>query len=213
MEIKYLAHSSFLIKTKDAKVVTDPFDPAMVGLKFPKQEADIVTVSHDHKDHSNVSLIEGAPLILTWPGQFEKKGVRMWGFRSYHDKVEGKERGEVVLYKFEAEGISLLHCGDLGVIPPEETLDEIGDIDILMVPVGGKYTLNSDEALQLIKKIEPSIVIPMHYGREGLAIEGLAPLDEFLKKMGVEQNEPLEKLVVKKEDFTLDQAMRVVILK
>jgi L-ascorbate metabolism protein UlaG (beta-lactamase superfamily) len=213
MEIKYLAHSSFLIKTKDAKVVTDPFDPAMVGLKFPKQEADIVTVSHDHKDHSNVSLIEGAPLILTWPGQFEKKGVRMWGFRSYHDKVEGKERGEVVLYKFEAEGISLLHCGDLGVIPPEETLDEIGDVDILMVPVGGKYTLNSDEALQFIKKIEPSIVIPMHYGREGLAIEGLAPLDEFLKKMGVEQNEPLEKLVVKKEDFTLDQAMRVVILK
>lgn len=213
MEIKYLSHSSFLVKTKDAKLVTDPFDPSFVGLKFPKQEADIVTISHAHKDHSHTDLIEGNPLILTWPGQFEKKGVRVWGYRSYHDKVEGKERGEVILYKFESEGVSLLHCGDLGVIPSDALLDEIGDIHILMVPVGGKYALNADEAIQLIKKIEPSIVIPMHYGREGLAIEGLAPLDEFLKKMGVTAPEAVDKLVVKKEDFAADQAMKVVVMK
>lgn len=213
MEIKYLAHSSFLVKTKDAKLVTDPFDPSFVGLKFPKQEADIVTISHAHKDHSHTELIDGSPLILTWPGQFEKKGVRIWGYRSYHDKVEGKERGEVILYKFESEGISLLHCGDLGVIPSDALLDEIGDVHVLMVPVGGKYALNADEAMQLIKKIEPSIVIPMHYGREGLAIEGLAPLDEFLKKMGITAPEAVDKLVIKKEDFTADQAMKVVVMK
>lgn len=213
MEIKYLAHSSFLVKTKDAKLVMDPFDPSFVGLKFAKQEADIVTISHGHKDHSHTSLIEGTPLILTWPGQFEKKGIRIWGYRSYHDKVEGKERGEVILYKFESEGISLLHCGDLGVIPSDAMLDEIGDVHILMVPVGGKYALNADEAMQLIKKIEPSIVIPMHYGREGLAIEGLSPLDEFLKKMGITAPEAVDKLVVKKEDFTVDQAMKVVVMK
>jgi len=213
MEIKYLSHSSFLIKTKDAKVVMDPFDPKMVGLKFSKQEADIVTISHEHKDHSYTELIEGTPLILTWPGQFEKKGVRLWGVNSFHDKVEGKERGENVMYKIESEGISTLHCGDLGAALTDSQLDEIGDVDILLVPVGGKFTLTADEAISLIKKIEPSIIIPMHYGRPDILIEGLAPLDEFLKKMGVEPSEPLEKLVVKKEDFAFDQAMRVVVLK
>jgi L-ascorbate metabolism protein UlaG (beta-lactamase superfamily) len=213
MEIKYLSHSAFLIKTKDAKVITDPFDPKVVGLKFSKQDADVVTISHAHKDHSYTELIEGTPLILTWPGQFEKKGVRVWGYSSFHDKVEGKERGENVLYKFESEGISILHCGDLGTILSDTQIDEIGDVDVLMVPVGGKYTLTADEAIHLIKKVEPSIVIPMHYGRPDIAIEGLAPLEEFLKKMGVEQTEPLEKLVVKKEDFALDTAMRVVVLK
>jgi len=213
MEIKYLAHSSFLIKTKDAKVITDPFDPKFVGLKFSKQEADVVTISHTHKDHSFTELIEGIPLILTWPGQFEKKGVRIWGFSSFHDKVGGKERGENILYKIESEGVSILHCGDLGTIPTDTQIDEIGDVDILLVPVGGKYSLTADEAIQLIKKVEPSIVIPMHYGRQDLLIEGLAPLEEFLKKMGAEQTEPLEKLVVKKEDFELDVAMRVVVLK
>jgi len=213
MEIKYLAHASFLIKTKDAKVVMDPFDPKFVGLKFSKQEADIVTISHSHKDHSYTELIEGAPLILTWPGQFEKKGVRIWGFHSFHDKVEGKERGENVMYKLESEGVSILHCGDIGAIPSDEQIDEIGDVNILLVPVGGKYTITADEAIQLIKKVEPTIVIPMHYGRPELAIEGLAPLEEFLKKMGIGQVEPLEKLVVKKEDFMVDQALRVVVLK
>lgn len=213
MEIKYLSHSSFLIKTKDAKIVMDPFDPKFVGLKFSKQEADIVTISHPHKDHSHTDLIDGAPLILTWPGQFEKKGVRLWGIRSFHDKVEGKERGENVMYKLESEGISILHCGDLGAIPTDAQIDELGDVHILLVPVGGKYTLTADEAVLLIKKIEPSIVIPMHYATPGSAIEGLAPLDDFLKKMGITQVEPLEKLVVKKEEFDIDLAMRTVVLK
>ena len=213
MEIKYLSHSSFLIKTKDAKVVMDPFDSKFVGLKFSKQEADVVTISHEHKDHSFTELIEGTPLILTWPGQFEKKGVRLWGISSFHDKVGGKEQGENVMYKIESEGVSILHCGDLGTSLTDAQLDEIGDVDILMVPVGGKHSLTADEAIHLIKKIEPSIVLPMHYGRPDILIEGLAPLDEFLKKMGVEPSEPLEKLVVKKEDFALDTAMRVIVLK
>lgn len=214
MEIKYLAHSSFLIKTKEAKVVTDPFDPKLVGLKFPRQEADVVTISHSHKDHSFTELIDGEPLILTWPGQFEKKGVRIWGYSSFHDKVEGKERGNNIIYKIETEGISILHCGDLGAIPTDAQLDEIGDIHILMLPVGGKYAITVDEAVFLAKKIEPFIVIPMHYSVPGIAIEGLAPVSEFLTKMGITTpEEPLEKLVIKKEEFDVDQAMRVVVLK
>jgi L-ascorbate metabolism protein UlaG (beta-lactamase superfamily) len=213
MEIKYLSHSAFLIKTKDAKLIMDPFDPKFVGMRFSRQEADIVTISHAHKDHSHTELIEGEPLIITWPGQFEKKGIRIWGISSYHDKVQGKEKGENVMYKVESEGVSLLHCGDLGTVLTDDQLDEIGDVDILMVPVGGKYSLTADEAILLIKKIEPSVVIPMHYNTPGSSIEGLAPLDEFLKKMGTQQTEPLEKLVVKKEEFDGETTMRVVVLK
>jgi L-ascorbate metabolism protein UlaG (beta-lactamase superfamily) len=204
MEIKYLSHSSFLIKTKEAKVVTDPFDPKFVGLKFPRQEADVVTISHSHQDHSFTELIDGEPLILTWPGQFEKKGVRIWG----------SPLGNNVLYKIESEGISILHCGDLGAIPTENQLDEIGDVHILMVPVGGKNSITVDEAVLLAKKVEPYIVIPMHYAVPGISIDGLAPVSEFLTKMGITTpEEPLEKLVVKKEEFDVDQAMRVVVLK
>jgi len=213
MEIKYLGHSSFLIKNKEGKLVMDPFDPKVVGLKFPKQEADIVTISHAHSDHSFMAQIDGSPLVLDWPGQFEKKGIRVWGYKSFHDKTEGSERGENVLYKVETEGVTILHCGDLGVIPTDEFIDEIGEVGVLMVPVGGKFTLDATEAMTLIKKIDPMMVIPIHYGRPELLIEGLAPLDDFLKKMGIDKVEPVEKLVLKKEDFAVDQPVRVVILK
>jgi len=217
MDIKYLGHSSFLIKTKTAKIVTDPFDPEMVGLKFPKTEADVVTISHNHKDHNqfkNVSGINGVnPLIIDMPGEFEKMGVRIFGFQTFHDKTQGTERGENILYKIEAEGISVLHCGDLGVIPEESFLETIGDVDILMIPVGGFYTIDSDEAVQLVKKIEPDIVIPMHYQVEKMnpkLAENLSAVSEFTKKFGIENLAPIPKLVYKKEE--VEQEMKVVVL-
>ena len=115
------------------------------------------------------------------------------------------------MYKFECEQISILHCGDLGTIPEDSMLDEIGETDILLVPVGGTYTLDAAEAAELVKKVEPSIIIPMHYGfPEGLMKE-LLPLSEFLKKIGTEAIVPLDKFVVKKEDL-LDLEMKVVVL-
>ncbi len=217
MEIKYLGHSSFLIKTKTARIVTDPFDPEMVGLKFPKTEADVVTISHSHKDHNftkNIVGVGGAiPLMIDMPGEFEKLGVRMFGFQSFHDKVKGAERGENIMYKFEAEGISVLHCGDLGVVPEENFLELIGEVDILMVPVGGNYSLSADEAIDLVKKIEPSIVIPMHYNSEKLNQTNfgkLTPVSEFTKKFGLDNPVTEPKLVYKKEE--LEAEMRVVVL-
>ena len=217
MEIKYLGHSSFLIKTKTTKVVTDPFDPEMVGLKFPKTEADIITVSHQHSDHNQVKNVSGvngvSPLVVDMPGEFEKMGVRVFGFQSFHDKTKGTERGENILYKIEAEGISVLHCGDLGVIPEESFLETIGDVDILMIPVGGFYTIDSDEAVQLVKKIEPDIVIPMHYQVEKMnpkLAENLSAVSEFTKKFGIENLAPIPKLVYKKEE--VEQEMKVVVL-
>ncbi len=213
MEIKYLGHSSFLIKTKTAKIVTDPYDQEMVGIKFPKTEADIVTVSHHHLDHDRANLVMGAPLIIDMPGEFEKMSVRIFGFQSFHDKTGGSERGENILYKFESEGISVLHCGDLGVIPEESFLELIGEVDILMVPVGGFYTIDSEEAVQLVKKVEPSVVIPMHYNHPKLNQKNfsqLAAVNEFTKKFGIENLVPIPKLVYKKEE--IEQEMKVVVL-
>lgn len=217
MEIKYLGHSSFIIKTKTAKIVTDPFDPEMVGLKFPRTEADIVTISHGHNDHNqfkNVSGINGvSPLMIDMPGEFEKMGIRIFGFQTFHDKTNGSERGENIMYKFESEGMSLLHCGDLGMIPEESFLETIGEVDVLLVPVGGFYTIDSDEAVSLVKKIEPSIVIPMHYKTEKSSkdfSEKLTGVSEFTKKFGLDNPVPVPKFVYKKEET--EQEMKVIVL-
>lgn len=212
MTIKYLGHSSFFIKSKDARVVTDPYDPS-IGIKFPKIEADIVTVSHEHSDHSRADLVQGAPLIIDWPGEFEKNGVRIFGYKSWHDKEKGAQRGENILYKIEVEDISILHCGDMGVIPDDKLLDEIGEVDILLVPVGGYYTIDSAEAVELIKAVEPAIAIPMHYNDikrlDQKTFKEVAPLEEFVKKWeGAKVTE--DQLVIKKEDLT--EETRLVIL-
>lgn len=213
MEIKYVGHASFQIKTKDAKVVMDPFNPTMLGLKYPKTEANIVTISHHHPDHDFVSVVNGDPLILDWPGEFEKDKVRIFGYKSFHDKVKGAERGENVLYKIEAEGISILHCGDMGVIPDESFIEDIGEVDILLVPTGGVYTIDSEEAVKFTKKIEPVLVIPMHYNNARLNQEHfgkLEPVENFIQKMGVTSAEPVSKLVLRKEDLGEELKVQVM---
>lgn len=214
MDIKYLGHSSFFIKTKDAKLVTDPFDPKMVGLRFPKTEADIVTVSHQHQDHNNTQAFDTNPLILDMAGEYEKKGLRVFGYQTYHDKKKGAERGENIAYKFEGDEVTVLHCGDLGLVWDDSFIEQIGDVDILLVPVGGFYTIDFNEAVELVKKIEPSIVIPMHYGNPKLNPEvfgKLSPVEEFLKKIGAENVTPIPKLSVKKEELQAEE-MKVVVM-
>lgn len=215
MIIKYLGHASFLIKSKGSTIITDPFNEEIVGLKFPKTESDIVTISHHHKDHNDIKNIKGTPLVIDWPGEFEKNDIRVFGYKTYHDNEKGVKRGENVLYKFESEGITILHCGDLGEIPDQKLIDEIGDIDILMVPVGGFYTIDAEAAKELCIKIEPSIIIPMHYNHSQLnqkTFEKLSPVEEFLKKMGAEKKEPLEELKVNKEELVAEDS-KVVVMK
>ncbi|OGK15113.1 hypothetical protein A2774_01540 [Candidatus Roizmanbacteria bacterium RIFCSPHIGHO2_01_FULL_39_12c] len=213
MDIKYLGHASFYLRSKDAKLVTDPFDPKMLGMKFPKTEADIVTVSHHHQDHNYVQGVSGDPLIIQLPGEYEKNKLRVTGFATYHDKQKGAERGENTAYKIEGDGISLLHCGDLGMVWDDAFTDKLGEVDILLLPVGGFYTIDAGEAAELVKKIEPSIVIPMHYNQAKLnqqIFAKLTPVDAFLKKMGAEQIPPVSKLTVKKEE--LGEEMKVVVM-
>lgn len=212
MDIKYLGHSSFYIKSKDGRLVTDPYD-ATTGLKFPKTEADIVTVSHGHPDHSNLSGVTGDVLVVDSPGEFEKKEIRIFGFQSYHDTKKGAERGENIIFKFEIEGMSILHCGDLGYVPEDSFIEEIGEVDVLLVPTGGVYTIDAEQAVELVRKIEPSVIIPMHYNTTGLnqkTFGSLSSVSDFLKKIGKDGTVPVAKLTLKKED--LAEEMKVVVM-
>jgi L-ascorbate metabolism protein UlaG (beta-lactamase superfamily) len=212
MELKYLGHSSFLIKSKDGKLVTDPFDSS-IGIPFPKTDADVVTISHSHPDHANLKGISGEPLVVDWPGEYEKKGIRIFGYGWYHDDKKGEERGENILYKIDVDDISILHAGDLGSIPPDSFIDEIGTVDILLVPVGGSYTVDAKTAMDFAKKIDPSIVVPMHFNNDKLNQETfgkLSGVDEFLKQFGTSP-EPVEKLTLKKGDLG-EEDMKVVVM-
>ncbi len=219
MDIKYLGHSSFSIKSKLGSVVTDPYEPKMTGMKFPSTEADIVTVSHQHGDHNYLAGVTGlpagrqdSPLVVDMPGEYEKNGIRVYGYESYHDSNKGADRGKNTLFKIVAEDITVLHCGDLGHILTDEDLEEIDVVDVLMIPVGGFYTITPEEAAKVVAKIEPSIVIPMHYKTDEHnpeTFKDVAPLSAFLEKMGATAVEPVKKLSIKKADLT-DQTQIVV---
>ncbi len=214
MQLKYLGHSSFLIKTKDAKVVTDPFEPKAVGMKFPKQEADVVTFSHQHPDHNYSAGVSAEALVIDWPGESDKLGVRITGYPTFHDKEKGAQRGENTIFKIEADDISVLHCGDLGHVLTDELVDEIGDVDILLIPVGGHYTIDAAEAVNVIHKIEPSIVIPMHYNHKDLdqkLYSEVMGLEEFIKVYGSAPAETLDVLTMKREDLPEDT--KLILLK
>ena len=214
MDITYLGHSSFKIKTKSATLVTDPFDPDMVGIKYSGVEGDIVTVSHDHKDHNASDKVSGAKKILAGPGEYEISGISVYGYQSFHDNEKGAKRGKNTIYVIEAEGLRLCHLGDLGHELSDSLIQEIGDIDVLFVPVGGEYTIGPKEAVQVINKINPYFVMPMHYQVPGLKSEtfsALSPVETFLKESGLPvENSP--KFSIKKEDILEDQNTKIIVL-
>lgn len=214
MDITYLGHSSFKIKTKTATIVTDPFDSDAVGIKFSPVESDIVTVSHNHGDHNAHDKVNGVKKVIEGPGEYEVMGVSILGYKTYHDSKKGEERGKNTIYVFESEKLRFCHLGDLGHALDENLVNEIGDIDVLFVPVGGDYTIGAKEAADVVSKIEPFFVIPMHYQQEGLkkdTFSSLAPVEEFLKESGLPV-ENMDKFTLKKEDIIEDQNTKVIVL-
>ncbi|MFH1462381.1 MAG: MBL fold metallo-hydrolase [bacterium] len=217
MNILWKGHSCFQIIANQSKncqvnIITDPFDEG-IGLKLPKLEADILLVSHDHHDHNNVKAVSGNPFLIDGPGEYEVKDVSIQGITSFHDSSFGKERGLNTIYVIEAEGLRLCHLGDLGQkeLSPEQ-VDKIGEIDILMVPIGGTFTLSGKEAVRVISQIEPSITIPMHYQIPRLKLKAkLEEVESFLKTMGIKKLEPMPKLSVKKKDISPEEAKIVVL--
>ena len=197
MKIRYLGHSAFAIETKDGvKIITDPYRPnsydGAVGYKEIDESADIVTVTHFHDDHNAVDTIKNNPEVVDKPGEHEVKGIKIKGVKTYHDSNQGKERGENTVYVYEIEGKKVCHLGDLGEVISDEKAKEIGEVDILLIPVGGYFTINSEEADKVIEKLNPKIVIPMHFKTEVLGFP-IAPVDEFLKnKTNYEQVDSYE---------------------
>lgn len=213
MKIQYLGHSSFKITTSGVTIVTDPFDPAKVGLPYPKIQADLVLSSHDHFDHHYLEAITGEPFVINAPGEYEVKGVKVRGFQTFHDDKGGVERGKNTVYLFEAENLSLCHLGDLGHLLDEKIVEEFEDLDVLFVPVGGFYTIGPSEASKIVSKLEPKIIIPMHYRTEGMSesFKDLQPVMTFLGEMGLEQAEPRSELTLSSK--SLPPEPEVVVLK
>jgi L-ascorbate metabolism protein UlaG (beta-lactamase superfamily) len=210
MNISWYGQSCYKIDTKDAVLAIDPYGKE-IGLTPPRFQADLVLVTHQHPDHSNAASIAGEPRVITSPGEYEVKGVAVRGIPSFHDREEGRERGPNTIYRIDAEGMSLVHLGDFGEEKlREETLEAIGDVDILFVPVGGTYTVDGNTAAKIVNQIEPRVVIPMHYAIPGLSVK-LDAVEPFLKAYGAQGAEKLDKLVIKKKDLPEDTT-RVVVL-
>ena len=212
MYITWLGHACFRLQGKEVTLVTDPYEES-IGLKLPRNlTADIVTVSHNHYDHNNVSAVKGNPFIISDPGEYEVKKVFIYGISSYHDKSRGKERGLNTIYLIKMDNLSICHLGDLGHPLTEEQLNQLESVDILMIPVGGVCTINASESLKVISQIEPRIVIPMHYKIPGLKVD-IAALGKFCKEAGVSEKEKIKKLKITQKDLPQEETKIVLMEK
>ena len=210
MTITWYGQSCFRIDTREAVIAIDPFAKE-IGLTPPRFQTDTALVTHGHFDHANTGALAGTPTLITGPGEYEIKGVAVRGIPSFHDQSEGRERGPNTIYRINAEEMTLVHLGDFGEASIRgETLDAIGDADILFIPVGGTYTIDAETAAKVVNQIEPRIIIPMHYHLPGLRVR-IEPVEGFLKAFGVREPERMPKLVIKKRDLP-ETANRVVVL-
>ena len=199
MEINWLGHSCFRIKGSHATLITDPYSPDL-GYSFGKQSARIITVSHQHPGHNYTAGIGDDPKSVIGPGEYEISGVLIIGMRTFHDAEKGQKRGKNTAYLIQVDEMSICHLGDLGHVLTTEQIEEMEDIDVLLLPVGGVSTIDAAKAAEVVRQLEPKAVIPMHYKTEALKRE-LAPVDTFLREMGVKEIDPQPKLSFNKTNL------------
>ena len=213
MTISWYGHSCFKITNQGGHltIITDPFDKS-IGLNPPRVKADIVTVSHNHADHNNIKSIGGEPFIIDGPGEYDLKGVKILGRSSFHDQKKGEERGLNTIYLLEVDRVRICHLGDLGQERlSDEQIEAMGQVDILLIPVGGTFTINGRQAIEIINQVDPKLVIPMHYQLPNLKIK-LDGVEKFLREIGLGKQKPVEKLTLKKKDLGEGEA-KVVVMK
>lgn len=214
MDITWYGLSCFRIREGGSVVLCDPYDRT-VGMVLPKTRADIITVSHDRPGHNAVDRVQGEPKVLRGPGEYEIKNIFVTGAVTYHKKggVSPDERN--VIFFFDFGDLTVGHLGDLGELPTQSEIEELnlGDVDVLLVPVGGGATLDPTRAVEVIGMFEPKIVIPMHYQHAGLSpnlANSLEPVEKFLKEFGAATPEPQD--MFKASKSSLPEETQVVLL-
>lgn len=214
MNIQYYGHSCFKITTKpagrgqeDVTIFLDPFDKR-IGLRPPQGQADLVLVTHEHSDHNNVEALKGEPAIINIPGEYSVKGVNVVGLASEH----GPTKNPVIntIYVLESEDLKICHLGDLGGDLNEKQLEEIDGVDVLMIPIGGNFTINAKKAVELIKKIEPAIAIPIHYKMAGTTAD-IESEKKFCDEIGSCSKERPSKINIKQKDLE-GKSMEVIVM-
>ena len=175
MKLTWYGHSCFLLETEQGSVVFDPYEPGYVpGLKLPELEADLCLCSHGHGDHNYTAAVKLSG---------RQTGLKIFEFPCFHDDKQGQLRGKNLMHLVEAEGRKILHMGDLGHMPGPELIEQLGHVDLMMVPVGGYYTIDAAQAAAVVRTIKPGMAIPMHYKGEGFGFEVLSTVEEFTERM------------------------------
>lgn len=207
MTITWFGQACFRIEAKEGSILIDPF-PKEIGLKPPRIKDDIILVTHQHFDHNNIGDANPEAFIIQNPGEYEKQGVVVKGIPTFHDNKQGLERGPNTAYVIKAEDMTFCHLGDLGHTLTDQQIEDIGDIDILMIPVGGVYTINAKEAAEVISQIEPKIAIPMHYKISGLSSSLDGP-EKFVKELGLVP-EKVDKYRINKKSLPVEEMKLVM---
>lgn len=212
MKIKYYGHSCFqLTDSTGITIVCDPYSPE-VGLNLPELTADGVTVSHHHFDHDYTAAVGGNPKIMDGANRYDLCGVQINGIKSYHDAFRGKRRGENVIFKFRTDGLDICHFGDLGEECSAELVDSILPVDVLLIPVGGNYTIDAKTAKEYVDRLKPGYVIPMHFKIKNSMID-VGTVDEFTDLFDDDNVERLDSDEIELSRSGLNDKTRIIVLR
>lgn len=210
MEIFWYGHSCFRISERGlATVVVDPFDSKAVGYFPLKLKADIIAISHEAPGHSYINGAKGADHILSGPGEYEIGGVFVTAVQTDGLRKKKEESTRNTLYVFDYDGLTVAHLGDIKQVPAQTEIEAMGNVNIVMIPVGGGGGLNAAKAAEIISLLEPNIIIPMHYKTKDVTVP-LDSLDKFIKEMGLQPIEPVPSLKISKSSLPMES--KVIVL-
>lgn len=213
MIIEYLGHSCFkLTESTGTSIVCDPYSESMVGYAMPRVKADAVTVSHSHDDHNNVKGVVGKPIIIDRECSRDLDGVEINSIKSFHDSSRGKLRGENIIFKFRMDGIDVCHLGDLGEKCSSDLIENILPVNVLLIPVGGTYTIDAEMAKEYVDRIMPDFVIPMHYRTRDCRLD-IDKVDEFLKLFDEDMIEETDGNFVELSRTDMGDGTKIIVLR
>ncbi len=209
MKIQWLGQSCFLmVSGQGVWVLADPFDPK-IGYRAPAVPADIVTTSHAHGDHNYIQAVQGKFDVVNQPGETNLHGIPIKGISSFHDDTRGSQRGQNILFRFTIDGLNVLHCGDLGHLLSPEQVQAIGPVDVLLIPVGGHYTIDAATAVKVMKQLNPALTIPMHFRTPAVSMP-IETIEPFLREAG--GGKKIEKTEMEVTKETLPQPAGIIVL-